>query len=477
MPKFNLSNIIILKFPSAPAENTGISYYPYTLQANRADLLRKIGKWNEGEEACHCNLAAARKAKNDHLIAESANELGFLLMQRGKLQESIPLFQESLDLCVNADTGKQSHITLCNMGTLYRNLGNYVKAGEHYLQALTQAENFGDNNWVSIIRGNLGLMYWYMGDLQKAMECSTIKMKIDIDANDQQLICTGYANLGSIHFSMGDYVLAEDCYHKQTSIAKQIGDKYSLRVAMNNLAGIYDNREDYDRALECYFQSLEIAREMGNKGGERVVLNNIGMVLSYRGDYDEALGLAEKSLILACQTGDRRGEGIVRYSLGNIYKVQRKYLISQEEYLAAKVIFEELSVKEYLCECLSNLAQVMLELKDIKQARKYSLQARQLADLLKHQEYLAGLGKIDAEIGLVSGEVTTEEYEALVEPQVATASAKIQAEIYFRLYQVTGKSKYGKAAREVIFSRPNWQFRLNYREWMKILDAETTDSL
>jgi tetratricopeptide (TPR) repeat protein len=476
MSKFNLKKLIIIKFPSAPAENNGTSYYPYTLQANRADLLRKIGKWNEGEEACLCNLAAARKAKNYRLIAESANELGFLLMQRGKLQESLPLFQESLDLCDNAYTGKQRHITLCNTGTLYRNLGNYVKAGEYYLQALAQAENFGDNNWVSIIQGNLGLMYWYMGEHQKAMECSALKMKIDIEANDQQLICTGYANLGSIHFSMGNYVLAENCYHKQTAIARQIGDKYSLRVAMNNLAGIYDNREDYDRALECYSQSLGIARELGNKSGERVVTNNIALLISYRGDFDQALDLAEQSLKLACQMGDRRGEGIVHYTMGNIYKDRREYLRSQEEYLTAQEIFEGLSVKEYLCESLNSLAQVMLEQKDIKQARKYSRQARQLAELLNRQEYLAGLDKLDADIGLEAGEFTTEEYEALVEPLAAKASAKIQAEILFRLYRVTGKHQYGKAAREVILSRPNWQFRLDYREWMKILDAQMTEN-
>jgi tetratricopeptide (TPR) repeat protein len=423
------------------------------------------------------NLVAARRSEQCPLIAEAANQLGFLLMQRGKLKESLPLYQESLDLSLKAGLDKQICNTLGNLGTLYRNLGDYEKAGHYFTQALERATILDDRYSMSIIQGNMGLMYWLLGEHDKAMKCSEIKMRIDIEDDNLLLIGTDYANLGGIHFSRGNYALAEECYHKQIDIARQIGDKYSLRVGLNNLAGICDNREDYDQALEYYSQSLGIAREMGNKSGERVVLNNIGMVLSYRGDYDEALKLVDKSLELACQMGDRRGEGIVRHTMGNILKDCRKFPRAQAAYLSAKAIFEELSVKEYLCESLSNLAQVMLELNDPKRAREYNLEARNLAELLKRHEYLAGLDKLDAEIGLVAGEVTSEEYEALVEPQVASASARIQAEMLFRLYQVIGKSKYGKAAREVILSRPNWQFRLDYREWMKILDAETTENL
>jgi hypothetical protein len=53
-----------------------------------------------------------------------------------------------------------------------------------------------------------------------------------------------------------------------------------------------------------------------------------------------------------------------------------------------------------------------------------------------------------------------------VSPLVHNASARIQAELMVRLWQVTGKSGYAKAARETIHSRPNWPFRKDYRQWI-----------
>jgi tetratricopeptide (TPR) repeat protein len=302
------------------------------------------------------------------------------------------------------------------------------------------------------------------------MECSQVKMKIDIEDNDLQFIGIDYANLGGIYFSLGDYVRAEECYHKQILIARQIGDKYSLRVGLNNLAGIYDNREDYRRALECYQQSLFLAREMGNRGGERVVLNNMATELSSRGDHQQALAMAEKSLDLARQMGDRRGEAIGLYTLGNIKKDNANYDKALTEYEKAERLFDELSVREYQCECLGALSQTCLLMGNVGSAREYCRQAVALAESLKRSEYLNLLAKIQADINLITGDIGPGEYSARLEPIIPLSPTKYRAEMYLSVFKATGDLKFARTAKEEILSRPGWDFRKDYREWMEYLD-------
>jgi hypothetical protein len=161
----------------------------------------------------------------------------------------------------------------------------------------------------------------------------------------------------------------------------------------------------------------------------------------------------------------------VLYTRGNILFDQGKIAEAREAYLAARDIFQERSVKEYLCECLGDLAKLELAAGDFSLARQYGRESRQLGEMLERHEYLSGLEKTDSEIALALGEMTPQEYEAGIAPLVHRSSVRLQVEMLVRLWRVTGKPEYSSAAREAVLSRPNWRFRKDYREWMAEIDG------
>jgi ATP/maltotriose-dependent transcriptional regulator MalT len=209
---------------------------------------------------------------------------------------------------------------------------------------------------------------------------------------------------------------------------------------------------------------------MGNKSGERVVLNNIATELSYQGDTEQALQMTAKSLAIARQMGDRRGEAIGLYNMGNICKDQGNNIQALTEYQAAERLFDELSVKEYQCECLGALAQTALLLGEAAQARVYLHRAVALAESLKRSEYLCALSKTGADISLAAGEIGSEAYASRLEPVIESSPLKIRAEMYLAVYKATGERRWAEKARDEILSRPGWNFRKDYREWMEYLN-------
>ncbi|MBU2464206.1 MAG: tetratricopeptide repeat protein [Candidatus Edwardsbacteria bacterium] len=469
MSKYNIDTIAILEMPGPrPGQ---ISYYPFSLHSKRASIFTITGQWTQAEETNYSNLSAARQAQSPKEIVAGANQLGFILLQRGKYQEALPLFLEAIAISEKSGLKHVNHDAMGNLGTLYRNQGDYAEAQKYFDLTKQQARAQGNDHSLSIVLGNQGLMYWYQGLHEKAMDCYNQKLSIDEKIGNLYLLGTDYGNIGGVHFSRGDFVQAENCYQKQISLARQIGDKYSLRVALNNLAGIYDNQENYQKALDCYQTSLKIARELGNLAGERVVLNNLGILLSYQGEYAQALKYATQSLGLARGLGDRRGEAIVMMTLGIIYKTKGGNAEALDQYKRAESIFVELSLKEYLCECQALIATALLDAERADLSLDYSRTASAAAVQSGNSEIIVRCKIIETRAGfLKGGQMTPEKATIGLLEMLPSCPKKMEVELNILLFEITHEPKYRQAALDAIHSRPNWQFRKDYREWVKELE-------
>ncbi len=61
-------------------------------------------------------------------------------------------------------------VDLTNIGVVYRNLGQYEKALEHYRQALAIDREIGDRRDVGDNLTNMGVVYDDLGQYEKALE-------------------------------------------------------------------------------------------------------------------------------------------------------------------------------------------------------------------------------------------------------------------------------------------------------------------
>ena len=61
-------------------------------------------------------------------------------------------------------------VTLSNIGSVYRSLGEMQKALEKHNETLPIFRALGDRNREAVTLGNIGLVYQLLGDMQKALK-------------------------------------------------------------------------------------------------------------------------------------------------------------------------------------------------------------------------------------------------------------------------------------------------------------------
>ncbi len=426
-------------------------YYPFHLLDRKAQLLTAIGEWQQAEAIFRDMLGTLARFDNADMTATVKNQLGFLLARSGKNQEALEL----LDQVYRYDLEKGDAIQICrplvNMGNAFKNIGEFVKAREHYQKAIDAATVCGDRKTLAMSYSNLALLQWMQGENEQAMENLKLSMAEAEATGDLQQKSIIQSTMGNIFYVARRYDQALKCYWEQMAIARTMGDKHSLRVALNNLGGIHDVKGEYQKEIECFLQSLELAREMGDKAGERLVLGNLGVVSMHYGNLKVAEGHLLRSLALAQEIGDKRGLGISLFNLGLLYRLKGDHRAAIGEYDKALPILQELRVKDFLSNCLYRRAEADFLLGRYQEAQEWAIQAVRIAEESGHGEE-GGLAMVlIIEIKVRLGSLSINEAEGnLQRIAVEIGEEEVRAEAWRTLYRLTASPEYRERARAVL---------------------------
>jgi signal transduction histidine kinase len=157
-------------------------------------------------------------------------------------------------------------------GFYFENKGDYGKAIDYYLQALTEAKNRGDIEHEINALTDLAVVYTSnMKQPQKAKELYLACVELNRQQGDGNSLLSSYVNLGAIYDRLGLYDSALYFLEEGMKIGKPLEAKDSadLTSLYNNLGNTYYYRRDFDKAIFYFrknYSHNQAKQGLGNGG-------------------------------------------------------------------------------------------------------------------------------------------------------------------------------------------------------------------
>jgi signal transduction histidine kinase len=325
------------------------------------------------------------QAKNDSLVIDAYIEIisGFNADQNDSIHyygiEALSYakqksYQEGLSL-INEKIGK--HLT---------NHGRLSEAESYLLAALKTLDPKKNKLRFADINNNLGVIYGKRGDYELATEKVLQALRIYDELKNLNGRVSSYIKLGTISRLNGDLKHSLNYTKKGQSINKNLKNIFFEIDLLNNEAVFYAMQQDYVNALKIFEAILKNATEGGPKfiKSRVVALMNIGLIYKEKNQYKEALQYLNKSFLEAEKYNLPNDKVRTQLNIALVFSDQEKFTQSNDLALIAlnNAIKEEFS--DISTEALNLLQFNYTELRDYKNALKYSNQFHEANDKLKN---------------------------------------------------------------------------------------------
>jgi tetratricopeptide (TPR) repeat protein len=261
-------------------------------------------------------IALQTKLRQDSALIQTLIDLGYFYLFQGMLRESVPMFQQSLQIAQTTGDRLGEANSLIGLGNAYQSLGQYPRAIEYYEQSLAMKREIGDRLEEASSLIGLGNAYQALGQYPRAIEYYEQSLAMKREIGDRNGEGNSLMGLGNAYQSLGQYPRAIEYHEQSLAIQREIGDRLGAANSFGNLGNAYQSSGQYPRAIEHYEQSLAIQREIGNRNGEAYSLNNLGNAYFSLGQYLQAIEYYEQSLAMSREMSDRKGAAASWFNLG-----------------------------------------------------------------------------------------------------------------------------------------------------------------
>lgn len=300
-------------------------------------------------------LSTAEKIKDTSAQMQTLSLLATIYDKRGDYKQALDYYMR--DTVIYRETGNDMQGLLGNIGTVYANIGNYVKALEYYQQALKLLEQnkmIHQNDSVSfeVLLITIGDLYVSMSQYDRALEYYDSAKELNRVIQNEVISRMIFLGLGNIYEKKKNYSEATRNYDtclKQCEISM---DYVNEAGVLNRLARIYLAKNDIVKANEYAQRSLAAASKANNKESLCNIYITIGSLYVSEKKYTNAIAYFKNALAIAKKTGMLENAGEVWRQLTIVYKqIQEPYLAlnAYENYIATRdSIYNQEKAKEML---------------------------------------------------------------------------------------------------------------------------------
>jgi len=215
--------------------------------------------------------------------------------------------ERCLDVLIDARE-KSDHAAekdaLCNLGNIYREMGEIQYALQSYEQALTICRETGDDAAEGSVLWNMSLAIGRLDGQVRAIDLAEAALNIYEKISDprsdlvrDQLKTWMDKRKGAV--ASLDQALDE---------ARDKDDLQAEESILSDLGDAYTDLGEIKLAIECYEQALAIGRRIANSPREGDDLWNISLSVYKMGGHARAIELAGAALKIYENTGDPKAE-------------------------------------------------------------------------------------------------------------------------------------------------------------------------
>jgi CHAT domain-containing protein/tetratricopeptide (TPR) repeat protein len=251
-------------------------------------------------------------------VARILNNIGAIYSGSADKQKALNYYDQALTLLRAMDDHDGEAMILNNIGLVYGDLGGTQKALEYYNQALPMQQEVGDRAAEAGTLNNVAAIYSRIGQKGKALEQYMSALRLLQSMGDPVSEGRTLTNIGCVYADLGEKQMALDYYLDALKLLRKLSTPADEATTLNNIGTIYSGLGDQPKALDYYNQALAL-QVKGDQVGRALTLNNMGAINSSLGQKEQALYYYNQAVSLEREVGDVGKEAI---TLANLAALQ-----------------------------------------------------------------------------------------------------------------------------------------------------------
>ncbi|WP_372641676.1 tetratricopeptide repeat protein [Ancylomarina sp.] len=268
-----------------------------------------------------------------HLIGDSQNGIGLILIEQQKYSEAIEIFENALIIAKEVNDQLLQAFIYNNLGLIQLKISNYPKALEFNIKAIELLERIGKEDMTYSSLNNIAYIYLRNKNYSEAIKAIQKSLKISSKLNDIQNILVAELQLGNAYNLTQQKDSSLYYYSKALERAEKIGNTKYIGMAHRQIGLIYDQKSEFKEALFHYNKSYENSKIQKYINGEAVALVSMAMCNLKTANPRKALTLSLQANELIKGTEHKSTENTVYETLAKVYKANNK-LDSAYKYLS-----------------------------------------------------------------------------------------------------------------------------------------------
>jgi len=260
----------------------------------------------------------SRDLKNESTL-NSLYILSRALYNKGNLYNALKTLIQANEIAINLNLNNKISEIQNMQGNIYGSLGQYDKAVESYLSALSLYQELNDIQNEAKAYNNLGLVFYRMNQIDKSYNFHLQAMAIWDSLGYEIGLGSSYTNLAYVYSEKEEFTTAIDYLNKALQIYQTAGNLRREANTYINYGWVYMNLKDYQRALENFNKSLPMSKNGGFNDIYADGLNKKGLALFKLKRYDEATATLLQGLNIAVEIKDPSLINEINLALTELY--------------------------------------------------------------------------------------------------------------------------------------------------------------
>jgi len=248
-----------------------------------------------------------------------------VLNVQGKLDESIRLNLEAVEIGKHYDLKLQTAKAYGNLGAVYQYQENYPEAVKYYLKALPLIEQYADPQAQALLLVNLCGVYRNMSQPDKAIDYARRGLMISEKANDLYAQGQACINLGNCYRDRSEHEQAELYYRKAEAIALKSGDINLQETALINLGNVYLSLNLPEKYMPIFYKALPLTDSISDISGKAFVLLGIGDGLFRKQRWKEAESHLQQAIVFTRQHDQKEVLQKLYRTLSDVYVATHRF--------------------------------------------------------------------------------------------------------------------------------------------------------
>lgn len=270
-------------------------FYLNNLEASLADYLASA------------QTDEASKTPRPDSILRRLGDVGYVLLQLGKFEQSVQYLNRALHLSRIQQDTSQIATNLSNLGICYKMLGNYEKAVDCFLQTLELDKLTGNTDDMSTNYNSLGMLYLSWGKPKTALEFMNLALEDDLKSGNESRLSIRYSNLSKIMMNMNEYETAIDYLEKALEIDRRLNQPVKIATRLQGLGLCHLALKNYPQAITKMQEASEIFSLAGAEYKLAGISIQLGKIYAGQGDLAAAKKLFGEGKVIA-EKYNLRGE-------------------------------------------------------------------------------------------------------------------------------------------------------------------------